>query len=299
MLIRSWGLLFACWSVLRSQPTLVVYPIISGLASSLFVAIFLIPLYFTGYFDGMLGRETVAVYSNGYHTASTPDFLPWQSWAVMFALGLVLNLVTNFCNAAFTAATLIRLSGGQVTVGEAFEVAVARLPAIVGYSMIGATIGLVIRVVEERVGILGRLIGVAVGLAWAVATFLVVPVLVVENVGPVEGIKRSMSMLRRTWGEGLVCRVGIGAASGLISLAFVLACGIVVAIAVQIGSVPLIVMSVLAAIAGLIAIGVISRTLAGIFTAALYAYATGRGTMPGIPADLITGAFGPRSGSRL
>jgi hypothetical protein len=158
---------------------------------------------------------------------------------------------------------------------------------------------LVTRIIEERVGILGRLIGVAVGLAWAVATFLVVPILVVENVGPIEGIKRSMALLRRTWGEGLVCRVGIGAATGLISLVFMLACGIVIAIAVQIGNVPLIVMTVLAAIAGLIAIGVISRTLAGIFMAALYAYATGRGLVSGIPADLISGAFGPRISSRL
>jgi hypothetical protein len=306
MLIRSWGLFFACWQVLRSQPALVIYPIISGIASTLFVALFMIPLVVAGYFDDLFQRDMVTSSTTNYsgdETASVtasiiPDFLPWQTWAVLFVLGLVLNLITNFCNAAFTAATLIRLSGGEVSVGEAFTVAAARFPAIFGYSMIGATVGLVIRMIEERVGLIGKLIGAAVGIAWAVATFMVVPVLVVENVGPIEAIKRSMSLLRRTWGEGLICRVGIGAAAGLISMGFMLISAIVISAAWRFGNLPITVMAVLVAAIGLIAIGVISRTLSGIFMAALYAYATGRGTMPGIPAELITGAFGPKS-SRL
>jgi hypothetical protein len=290
--------------VLRSQPTLAIYPVISGAASLLFMAAFVIPLYVGGSFDSLLKRGAVAddVYygkETSPYDAITPDFLPWETWAAMFALGLALNLVTNYCNAAFTAATLIRLSGNKVTVGEAFGVASARLPAILGYSIIGATVGLVLRMIEERVGILGRLVGLVVGIAWAIATFLVVPVLVVENIGPIDGIKRSMALLRRTWGEALVCTVGIGAASGLLTVAVGMAGAITILLAVKTGLIAVIVMAVAATLAGLVAIAVISCTLSGIFTAALYAYATDRGIMPGIPADLITGAFRPKSGIRL
>jgi len=307
MLIRSWGLFCACWGVLRSQPTLAIYPIISGIASTIFVAMFMVPLFFAGYFDrmfdGILQTDAMRTTSTTYagsdpgsvYAAITPDFLPWQTWVVMLALGLVLNIVTNFCNAAFTAATLIRMSGGQVTVGEAFGVAAARFPAIIGYSMIGATVGLVIRMIEERIGLLGRIIGLAVGIAWAVATFLVVPILVVENVGPIEGIKRSMALLRRAWGEGLVCRVGIGAASGLIGLVISMSGGLVILVAVTSGMLPLAAFAMIVTTLALLALGVLSRTLSGIFMAALYAYATDRGVMPGIPAEMIRGAFGPKS----
>ena len=307
MLIRSWGLFCACWGVLRSQPTLAIYPIISGIASTIFVAMFMVPLFFAGYFDrmfdGILQTDAMRTTSTTYagsdpgsvYAAITPDFLPWQTWVVMLALGLVLNIVTNFCNAAFTAATLIRMSGGQVTVGEAFGVAAARFPAIIGYSMIGATVGLVIRMIEERIGLLGRIIGLAVGIAWAVATFLVVPILVVENVGPIEGIKRSMALLRRAWGEGLVCRVGIGAASGLIGLVISMSGGLVILVAVTSGMLPLAAFAMIVTTLALLALGVLSRTLSGIFMSALYAYATDRGVMPGIPAEMIRGAFGPKS----
>jgi hypothetical protein len=132
------------------------------------------------------------------------------------------------------------------------------------------------------------------GLAWAVVTFLVVPVLVVENVGPIEGIRRSMALLRRTWGEGLICHVGIGAVTGFLSLLIMFAGAAVVAIAVMFHLIVLVAAAVVATIGALIAVGVISRTLSGIFTAALYAYATDRGVMPGIPADVIASAFRPK-----
>jgi hypothetical protein len=298
MLIRSWGLFRACWRVLRSQPTLAVYPIISGLTSLIFLSLFMAPLYYSGFFERLSDQPTAPVATTGpdaFLASSSANQFSWQTWVVLFLLGLTLNLVMNFCNAAFTAATLIRLTGSQVTVGEAFSVASARLPAILGYSLIGATVGLALRALEERVGILGRIVSVVIGVVWAVATFMVVPVLVVENVGPLEAIKRSMALLRRTWGEGLVLRTGLGlatllltAVTGIIGLAVILATLVT-------GITPLIIGAIMLTVAALIAIQVVSRTLSGIFTAALYAYATGRGVMPGIPSELITGAFGPKS----
>ncbi len=294
MFLRSWSLFCSCWSVLRSQPTLAIYPVISAIASTIFVAIFLVPLYFGGLFAALTPEPTAYTGQESLVDLTTQNFMPWEMWLVMFLLGLILNIVTNFCNAAFTTATMIRLSGNQVTVGEAFSVAADRFPAILGYSLIGATVGLVLRMIQERAGLLGKFIGALGGLAWAVVTFLVVPVLVVENVGPVEGIRRSMSLLRRTWGEGLICHVGIGMASGMFSLLIILIGTFAIALAVATQMLALIILAVTGTVLALIAVAVIARTLSGIFTTALYAYATGRGLMPGIPADLITGAFGPK-----
>ena len=41
-------------------------------------------------------------------------------------------------------------------------------------------------------------------------TYFVVPVLVVEKLGPIDATKRSMSLMYRTWGEALVGKVGLG-----------------------------------------------------------------------------------------
>ena len=60
---------------------------------------------------------------------------------------------------------------------------------------------------QERLGLVGRIIGVVGGLAWAVATFMVVPVLAFEDVGPIEALTWSSSILRQRFGT--VARGGL------------------------------------------------------------------------------------------
>ena len=94
-------------------------------------------------------------------------------------------------------------------------------------------VGTAIRMLEERLGLLGRILGFAGGLAWVVATYLVIPVLAFEDVGPIEAIKRSSSMFKNRFGtvarSGLRFGVLFGAASVL--AAIVLVAGIALAAA--------------------------------------------------------------------
>ena len=78
---------------------------------------------------------------------------------------------------------------------------------IFSWAMLSAVVGTAIRLLEQRLGLVGRLIGFAGGLAWAVATFLVIPVLAFENVGPIEAVKRSSSILKARFGT--VARGGL------------------------------------------------------------------------------------------
>ncbi len=89
---------------------------------------------------------------------------------------------------------------------------------------------MVLRAISERSGLLGRLVVGLVGLAWNLATFLVVPVLVVEDVGPIEAIRQSAAYLKRTWGEQIVGNLGMGLVFGLISLG-TLAAGVALLVA--------------------------------------------------------------------
>ena len=70
---------------------------------------------------------------------------------------------------------------------------------------------MLLSMVKEKGNSASRVVTSIVGFVWNVATFLVVPVLAVEDVGPIEAIKRSVSYLRKTWGEQLVGTFSISA----------------------------------------------------------------------------------------
>ncbi|UUZ47783.1 DUF6159 family protein [Massilia sp. B-10] len=70
--------------------------------------------------------------------------------------------------------------------------------------MIAATVGVILRAIQERVGFLGRIIVGMLGVGWTIATFLVVPVLVARDKGPVDSIKDSAALLKQTWGENVI-----------------------------------------------------------------------------------------------
>src|SRR5690606_40814523 len=95
-----------------------------------------------------------------------------------------------------------------------------------------------------------------IGLAWTLATFLVVPVLVSQNVGPIEALKESVSLLKRSWGENLAGNVGIGLAFGLITAVVAIVSIALVIASARIGGAPLAIPVIALAGLGVASIGV-------------------------------------------
>jgi hypothetical protein len=114
------------------------------------------------------------------------------------------------------------LGGGRPTVGTALKLALSRVGAVLDYAVISATVSVLLHALFRRPGIIGRLIEGALGLAWTAATFLVVPILAAEGVGPWQAIERSTSLLRKTWGENLIGNAGISLVMSTISAAAIL-----------------------------------------------------------------------------
>ena len=119
---------------------------------------------------------------------------------------------------------------------------------------------------------------------------MVIPILVVEEVGPVESVKRSASLLKQTWGEQLVGNFGLGAVFGMIYVLLVLVGIAAIALAAFTGSVGLIVTTVLLVIAAIIMVAMINSALSGIYTAVVYRYAT-TGETAGFDSDIIKNTF--------
>jgi hypothetical protein len=253
----SWQLVKASWAVLLADKELLVFPIISFFASAIVLATFFVPMLLAGAFD--------AIFAGG---AQVLGFL------VGFLFYVMLYFVTFFFNSALVGAAMIRLEGGDPTVGDGLRIAFDHIGSIFGYAVIAATVGMILRAISERSGALGRIVVGLIGFVWNVATFLVVPVLVMEKVGPIDGVKRSAELLKKTWGEQIVGNFSIGLIFGLLIFSVILGGGLLVALAAVAGQIWLILTLLVIVVFAMIILGLISASLNGIFTAAVYQYAT-------------------------
>jgi hypothetical protein len=272
----SWQLIKASWGVLRDDKQLIVFPIVSAIACVIVTAAFVVPMFLAGYFDQL---------SNGDPTVRALGVV------VAFLFYLVQYFVIFFANTALVGAALKKLNGEHATAGDGFRVALAHIGTIFGYALISATVGLILQLIRDRGGIVGQIASAILGLAWNIATYLAVPVLVVENVGPIEAIKRSAGYLKRTWGEQIIGNFGIGAAFGLLTLIIMLlGVGVIVAAAAT-GLVPVIVAAIVLVVAAVLLLSLVAAALSGIYRAAVYRYAASGQVAPGFNPALVQGAF--------
>jgi len=195
--------------------------------------------------------------------------------AVMVAVvcgSMVATAATVIFNVALCFAAADRIEGRTPTVAGALAQAWARRAVIVKWAILSAVVGTAIRALEERLGLVGRLIGVAGGLAWAVATFMVVPVLAFEDVGPIEALKRSSAILKARFGT--VARGGLRFGLLFVGLSIaalaVLALGIVTCVArLWIVGIPVAVLG----IAGLVGVGMYASAAGMYMRTILYRFA--------------------------
>ena len=272
---RSWALAKASMSVLRSDKELLVFPLLSGLAAMLVAATFLLPMFGLGLFDRVDGSDSVP-----------PLFYLWA-----FAFYLVQYFVVFFFTTALVGAAMVRLDGGDPTVGTGLRIAAGKWVSILGYAAIAATVGMILRGIEQRAGIVGKIVAGFVGVAWTLATFLTVPVLVAQDIGPVEAVKESATLLKRTWGEGLIGNGGIGLIGGLAMVAVMIVGATLVVFLAQAGLGGLAVAVGALAVLAFVGIGLVQSALGGIYSAALYRYAVAGDAPAGFDGVLLRDAF--------
>jgi len=219
-------------------------------------------------------------------------------WVLVVLFYLVEYLVIVFFNAALVSAAIIRLEGGDPTLGDGLRGAWSHIGAILGYAAIAATVGLVLQLLRERGGVAGVILAALGGMAWNIITFLVIPVLVVEGVGPVTAIKLSAGLLRKTWGEQIIGSAGIGLVFGLLGFA-VGAVGVALGVlAMSAGIVVLGIAVIGVAVIAILVISLLGATLRGIYSAAVYEYAVG-GETGAFDKEMLAAAFQPKRSRRV
>lgn len=266
----------ASWRMLRQDKQLIWLPFVGAAVAIIAAVLFFVPGYALGWLISGQDESELA-----------------------FVLGLALGSFAGTAVAVFFQAALViganeRAEGREPTRSNILSMAWQRRGRILSWAVLTTTVGLVLRVIRDRLGSVGAIIGALGGLAWGVATFLVVPVLVAEDVGPVKAVRRSASLLRDTWGPSLRSYVRFGLIALLLWLPAVAAVLVGLLLVTSDGTDVEMAGGVLLGfgVLAMIALGTVFSAVTAYVKAVIYRYATGRST-PGIDPTLVAGAFRP------
>ena len=282
---RSWDLVTESFAVLWSDKQLLFFPVLSGI--SCVVVTVLVLAGEAVIFQGQLANlPALFAQGNPRGIAQSPELM-----GSMFVLYLANYFVIIFFNVALVGVANSRLTGGDWTFDQGLQLAWKRKWVILQWAFIAATVGMVLRVLSERAGFIGRIVVGLIGVAWNLACYFVVPVLAFEELSPGGALYRSAELFKETWGE----KVAGGFSLGLIFLLLMLP-GIAIWIgAVQFwGSTGILIGGAIMGVYFLL-LSVISSAVQGIFNAALYRYACDQVVPPGFSKDLFQNAWTERA----
>lgn len=288
---RSWSLFKSSWSVVRSEPSLLWFPILSAILVLIASVIFF----------GVLGalflispdvQQTVMDAAQATEGEEGSPLMMILGIAVLFVYYLIVGAIATYFATGMAGAALRRLDGQDTSFGEGIKIANSRLGTILGFSAIAATVGVILSMLRnnrEGSNPAGALLAAIGGLAWNVATFLVIPVIADRPVNALGAIKESALLLRKTWGEQIIGGGGLGLVFGLASVVVVILTGVLAVLAIDVAGLLWTIIAV--GVVTLVVLAVLNSTLSGIYKAAVYRYAAQHKVAPQFDATLIEGAF--------
>lgn len=267
------------WEVLKREKHLLFFPLISGVCCLLVMASFALPL---------IASEDVRAAFQAAEEGDDPLQNPLYL-VVLFGFYFVNYFVIIFFNSALIACAVKSFYGESPTIGEGLRASMARLPQIFAWALISATVGLVLRVIEDRSEKVGAIVAGLLGMAWSAVTYFVVPVLVIEKAGPLAAIKRSGAILKSSWGEAIGAKGGIGFFCFLATLPFI---GLIIGGGVVMMNVTSLGIALIACgVIGLLIVSLVSSALSAIVQAAIYMYGSSGDAPSGFEASNLRGAF--------
>lgn len=189
-LSNGWRLGMTSLGIIKENVSLLLFPVMST------IALVMICLTFFGWFYALFGTDIETF----LETAGASDFI---IYLVLFLFYLVNFSIIIFFNVGLVHCARLILSGKEAKVSDGLAYSAKRLPTILSWAILSATVGIILKMIEERFGWIGQIVAGIIGLAWSATTYFVVPVIAYEDVTPIEALKRSAQMLKEKWGEAI------------------------------------------------------------------------------------------------
>ena len=192
---QGWQLTKKAWGVVRSHPQLARLPLTGGILALVAVAVLALPGVF------LVSSDSDAARVVGY---------------IMIAAGsFAASFIVIYYNVILAGAANDALQGREPDIDAARATARRNIPQIAGWALVSAIVSLALSVLRDRGGLVGRIAASMGAAIWGLVTFLVIPVLAPEGIGPIEAIKRSSTLTKRRWGQQVTGNFVIGGISGI------------------------------------------------------------------------------------
>ncbi|MGZ3952390.1 MAG: DUF6159 family protein [Flavisolibacter sp.] len=252
-LANGWKITITSLNVLKENKQLVVFPILSGISLLLILGSFF----------------TIMLAGAGWHISEVKGAeRDTVGYFYLFLFYLINYFVVVFFNMALVHCTHLYFKGEEVSIEAGIRFSFSRIGTIFAWSMFAATVGMILRILSENLGTIGKIIMGLIGIVWSVATFFVVPVIAYENVGPIDAFKRSADMMRQKWGES----IGAGFSFGLIA---VISYAVAAAVLYLVGAIFHPIIGIFLAVLGVLFVAAILSAARTIFISAVYHNITG------------------------
>ena len=186
------------WAVIRSHPGLIRFPLVGGALALVALAVLGVPgalLVDRGEVGGGIGGIVL---------------LALSTYLASFSM--------VYFNVILVAAADQALRGEKPDSSAARGVARDRKGQVALWALVSAGVSIVLSALRRRGGTATDVGAAFAAEAWSLVTFLVVPVLSLEGIGPFVAIKRSAALFRQRWGQQVTGDVVIGGVSGMIAL---------------------------------------------------------------------------------
>jgi hypothetical protein len=283
-LSRGWYLTKLSFSIINQEKKLLLLPIISGLCLIAVVLSFIIPLIGVFLWWPKLLADNTA-FSIFYYV-------------MYFVFYLVTYFVGVFFNSALIHMATVKLQGGHPTIGEGLRKAGENIGLIFKWALLAATVGLILKAIQQKAGFIGRIVIGFIGAAWSIAIYFVVPIIIYEKQSGFGAVKRSLQIMRNTWGEALGGGLGMGIIFFLLALIGVVLLFVGIYAAIAMNSLWIFVGFLLGTIFYWLFLAILASAAHGVLVAALYRYAVTGQLSPGFQQSIYTNPWAGQQGAQ-
>lgn len=193
-LSNGWTITMNSFSILKKNKQLIIFPILSGVSLLLMMGIFI------------LGIMAAAGWDVEYISADNQVL----NYAIVFGFYFVNYFIVVFFNMALIHCSKLYFEGEEVTLSKGLQFSASRIGVILSWAFFAATVGTILKIIQENTGAIGKIVTGLLGIVWGVTTFFVVPVIAYENLGPIAAFKRSTQLMKEKWGESLGATFSLG-----------------------------------------------------------------------------------------
>jgi len=269
---QSWKLAKLSYSLAFQNKKLMLFPILSTIATIIVVLSFILP--FSQLYEQIQAGQS-----------SILEVL------LLFIFYLVNYLVIMFFNTGLIACTLKILEGKEASVSYGLSFAIKRLPQILGWAFISAIVGVILNIIENANEQVGELISSILGSAWTALSYFVLPIIVLRGVGPIKAFQRSTEVLKQSWGTALIANFSLNLLGFLILLPIIILLAVLFFFAASNGSLVAMITVATVAVLTLIFYFVFTTTADSILKVYLYSYAVDHSVLNESDTAVLEGAF--------